>query len=124
MEDTALLLHLLGAFSLVAGSVLAKVTFETARGRQTPAEIALVLGFARLGVVLVVGGLVLVVVFGLWLVDLGSWGTARAGSMRSVSWSRSRCSPRLAASDPSGRAGWHRDSRPTMRRSAMSCARC
>jgi uncharacterized membrane protein len=74
MEDTALLFHLLGAFSLVAGSVVAGVTFETARRRETPAEIALVLGIARIGVLFVGVGTLLVVVFGLWLVDLGDWG--------------------------------------------------
>jgi hypothetical protein len=74
MEDTALLFHLLGAFSLVAGSVVAAVAFETARRREVPAEIALLLGLARIGVLLVGVGTLLVVVFGLWLVDLGVWG--------------------------------------------------
>jgi uncharacterized membrane protein len=74
MEDTALLFHLLGAFAFISGSVLAAVAFETARRRGTPAEIALVLGLARIGVALVAAGLVLVVAFGLWLVDLGDWG--------------------------------------------------
>ena len=74
MEDTALLFHLLGAFSFVAGTVVAGVAFETARRRETPAEIALVLGLARIGVLLVGVGTLLVVVFGLWLVDLGNWG--------------------------------------------------
>ncbi len=74
MEDVALLFHLLGAFSLVAGSVVAGVAFESARRRETPAEIALLLGLARIGVALVAAGLLLVVIFGLWLVDLGDWG--------------------------------------------------
>lgn len=74
MEDIALLFHLLGAFSLVAGTAVAGVAFETARRRESPAEIALVLGLARIGVLLVATGLLLVVVFGLWLVDLGHWG--------------------------------------------------
>lgn len=74
MEDTALLFHLLGAFLLVAGSVVAGVAFETARRRETPAEIALMLGVTRVGVLLVGVGTLLVVVFGLWLVRLGNWG--------------------------------------------------
>jgi uncharacterized membrane protein len=74
MEDVALLFHLLGAFSLVAGSVVAEVAFESARPRETPAEIALLLGLARIGVALVGAGMLLVVIFGLWLVDLGDWG--------------------------------------------------
>ena len=74
MQNTALLLHLIGAFSLVAGTVVAGVAFEAARRRETPEEIALLLGLARIGVALVGAGILLVVIFGLWLVDLGNWG--------------------------------------------------
>lgn len=74
MEDAALYLHLLGAFSLVAGTVVAGVAFESARRRETPAEIALLLGLSRIGVLLVAIGTLLVLGFGLWLVHLGSWG--------------------------------------------------
>jgi uncharacterized membrane protein len=74
MEDVALFFHLLGAFSLVAGMIVAGVAFETARRRDTPAEIALVLGLSRVGVLLVAVGTLLVVGFGLWLVHLGNWG--------------------------------------------------
>ena len=34
MEDVALFFHLLGAFSLVAGTIVADVAFETARRRE------------------------------------------------------------------------------------------
>jgi uncharacterized membrane protein len=74
MEDVALFFHLLGAFSLVAGTVVAGVAFETARRREAPAEIALLLGLSRIGVLLVALGTLLAVGFGLWLVDLGGWG--------------------------------------------------
>jgi uncharacterized membrane protein len=74
MEDVALFLHLLGAFSLVAGTTLAGVAFEVARRRQTGREIAVLLGLARIGVGFVVVGTLLVLAFGLWLVDLGHWG--------------------------------------------------
>lgn len=74
MEDVALFLHLLGAFSFVAGTIVAGVAFETARRRETPAEIALLLGLSRIGVLLVALGTLLVLGFGLWLVHLGSWG--------------------------------------------------
>ena len=66
--------HLLGAFSLVAGTIVAGVAFETARRREAPAEIALLLGLSRIGVLLVALGTLLVLGFGLWLVDLGDWG--------------------------------------------------
>ena len=74
LYDLALCLHLLGAFSLVSGTVLAGVGFEAARRRVSCAEIAILLGLARIGAVLVIGGTLLVGGFGLWLVALGHWG--------------------------------------------------
>jgi uncharacterized membrane protein len=71
--NVVLFFHLLGAFSLVAGTVLAGAAFEAARRRETPAEIALLLGLTRVGVVLVGLGTLLVLAFGLWLVRLGHW---------------------------------------------------
>jgi len=72
--EIALFFHLLGAFALVAGTVVAGVAFEAARRRTEPGEIALLLGLSRVGVLLVAGGTLLVLGFGLWLVDLGHWG--------------------------------------------------
>lgn len=72
--DLAFCLHLVGAFSLVSGTVVAIVSFEAARRRTSCAEIALLLGLARIGAVLVVGGMVFAAGFGLWLVALGHWG--------------------------------------------------
>lgn len=74
MEDVALFFHLLGAFSLVAGMIVAGVGFETARRRTTPAEMALLLGMSRIGVAMVGVGTLFVLGFGLWLVHLGNWG--------------------------------------------------
>jgi uncharacterized membrane protein len=74
MEDVALFFHLLGAFSFVAGTIVAGVAFETARRQKTPAEIALLLGLSRIGVLLVALGTLLLLGFGLWLVHLGDWG--------------------------------------------------
>src|SRR5579872_1390869 len=74
MENVALFFHLLGAFSFVSGTIVAGVAFEVARRRAVPAEIALLLGLSRIGVALVVLGLLVAVGFGLWLVDLGNWG--------------------------------------------------
>ena len=74
LYDLALCLHLLGAFSLVSGTVVAGVGFEIARRRTNCAEIALLLGLARIGAVLVVAGTLFAAGFGLWLVDLGHWG--------------------------------------------------
>ena len=72
--DLALCLHLLGAFSLVSGTVLAGAGFEMARRRTSCAEIALLLGLARSGAVLVVAGTLFAASFGLWLVEIGHWG--------------------------------------------------
>jgi len=74
VEDFALFFHLLGAFLFVAGTAVAGVAFESARRRESPGEIALLLGLARIGALLVVSGMVLVLAFGLWLVHLGDWG--------------------------------------------------
>jgi len=74
MEEVALFFHLLGAFSFVAGTIVAGVAFETARRRKTPSEMALLLELSRIGVLLVAVGTLLVFAFGLWLVQLGGWG--------------------------------------------------
>lgn len=70
MNDVALFFHLLGALLFVAGIVLAGTVFEVARRRDRPAEIALLLGLTRIGVVLVGVGALLLLGFGLWLVYL------------------------------------------------------
>ena len=74
MHDVALFFHLLGVLLFVAGIVLVGVAFEAARRHRRPAEIALLLGLTRVGVLLVVGGGLLLLVFGLWLVDLEDFG--------------------------------------------------
>jgi uncharacterized membrane protein len=68
--DLALFFHLLGALLFVSGIVVASVAFESARRRDQPVEIALLLGLTRAGVLLVLVGAALVLGFGLWLVDL------------------------------------------------------
>jgi uncharacterized membrane protein len=75
-EEWALFFHVLGAFLFVSGVVVAGVAFEAARRRRAPSEVALLLGLARMGVLLVASGAPLVLAFGLWLVRLGRWGYA------------------------------------------------
>jgi uncharacterized membrane protein len=70
----ALFCHILGVLLFVSGVVLAGAPFEIARRRNEPAEIALLLGFARIGALLVASGTILVLGFGLWLVHLGRFG--------------------------------------------------
>jgi len=71
--NIALFLHLVGAISFFAGIALAGVAFESARRRANPAEVALLLGLARIGVALVGLGALLVLGFGLWLVQLAGF---------------------------------------------------
>ena len=70
----ALFCHILGVLLLTSGIVLAAVAFEAARRRQDCAEIALILGLSRVGVLFVAAGAPLVLGFGLWLVHLGGFG--------------------------------------------------
>ena len=74
MDNVALFFHIVGALLFVAGIVLAGAAFEAARRREQPAEIVLLLGLARIGVLLVAVGGLLLGVFGLWLVHLGHFG--------------------------------------------------
>jgi uncharacterized membrane protein len=74
VEDLALYLHLIGAFTFIAGLVLAAASFEAARRRPTAGEVALLLALARRGALLAVAGAVLLAPFGLWLVHLGAFG--------------------------------------------------
>lgn len=73
-DSWALLFHLLGAFLFVGGMIVAGVAFEAARRRHEPAEIALLLGLTRIGVLFVALGALVVLPFGLWLVHLGRFG--------------------------------------------------
>jgi len=68
--EIALFFHILGALLFVAGIVVAGVVFESARRREAPGEVALLLGLARWGVVLVLLGATMVLGFGLWLVHI------------------------------------------------------
>jgi uncharacterized membrane protein len=77
-DEWALFFHLTGAFVFVGGAIVAAVAFETARRRRVPGEIALLLGLARIGAVLVALGVLLVLPFGLWLVHLGGFGYGSA----------------------------------------------
>src|SRR3972149_7453080 len=77
-----LFLHLVGAFLYVSGAVAAAVLRLAAMRHERPSEIALLLRAVRPVVPIVALGLLMVVVFGIWLADrrgigLGaSWLTA------------------------------------------------
>jgi uncharacterized membrane protein len=73
----ALFGHILGVLIFVSGIVLAGVPFEIARRRTSPVEIATILGLARAGVPLVGAGALMLLGFGLWLVDVSGFGYDR-----------------------------------------------
>jgi uncharacterized membrane protein len=74
MENIALFGHVLGALLFASGIAVAGAAFESARRRDRPGEIAVLLRLARWGVVLVALGGLLLSILGLWLVDLGDFG--------------------------------------------------
>jgi uncharacterized membrane protein len=70
MAELARFFHLLGGFLLAAGMVVAGFAHAAARRRDSAQEVALLLGLARCGALLVGLGVVLVLAFGLWLVEI------------------------------------------------------
>jgi uncharacterized membrane protein len=74
LYNLVLCAHLFGAFTLVSGMAIAIVGLETASRRENCTEIAVLLGIARVGAMLLIAGTILVASFGLWLVHLGKWG--------------------------------------------------
>jgi uncharacterized membrane protein len=68
-NEWLLFLHLAGAFLFVSGALAAAVLRLAAMRRDRPSEIALLMRAVRPAVPLIAGGLVLVLVFGFWLVS-------------------------------------------------------
>ncbi|MDH4103230.1 MAG: DUF2269 domain-containing protein [Thermoleophilia bacterium] len=67
--DWLLFLHLAGAFLYVAGGIAAAALRASAMRRERPSEIALLLRAVRPFVPVIGIGLLLVLVFGIWLAD-------------------------------------------------------
>ena len=67
-RDWALLVHLLGVVALFSGMSIAGVAHASARRRERPSEVALLLGLSRVGVAFVAAGAVLVLIGGFWLI--------------------------------------------------------
>ncbi len=66
--DWLLALHVTGAFLFLGGAVAAGVFSVLARRAERPSEIALLLGLTRVPVVAINLGMLMTIVFGLWLV--------------------------------------------------------
>lgn len=70
MTNVAVFLHIAGVLLFVSGVFIAGIGFESARRREQPIEIALLLGLTRWGVAMVATGGLLLLGCGLWLVGL------------------------------------------------------
>jgi uncharacterized membrane protein len=66
-HDWLLLIHVAGAFAVLAGALLAVVLNQAALRHERPSEIALLLRLTRVAVVLIGVGMVVTLAFGLWL---------------------------------------------------------
>lgn len=65
--ELLLVAHILGALLFFGGALVAGVVFEAAATRERPSEVALLLGLARVGALIVLVGAALVLVAGIWL---------------------------------------------------------
>jgi uncharacterized membrane protein len=74
VENVVLYGHLLGVLTFVSGVVVAAVASEAARRRERVEEIALLLAGGRVGAGLVGVGALLLLLCGLWLVELADVG--------------------------------------------------
>ena len=72
--DWLLLFHVVGAFLLFSGSVVAGLLHLAAIRRERPSEIGLLLGLIRPAVVAIGVGAFLTLALGLWLVDDAGYG--------------------------------------------------
>ena len=71
--EWALFLHLVGVVLFFSGGAVAAVALEAARRRERAADIAAVLGLARIGAIVTGVGTLVLLAFGIWLVHLGHW---------------------------------------------------
>jgi uncharacterized membrane protein len=69
-----LFLHVTGAFLLVGGTVSAAAFTIMSRLRERPSEVATLLGLVWFALPFIFGGVVLTLVFGLWLVHAAGQG--------------------------------------------------
>jgi uncharacterized membrane protein len=72
--DWLLFIHVTGAFFLVGGTVSAAAFTIMSRLRERPSEVATLLGLVRFALPFILGGVVLTLVFGLWLVHAAGQG--------------------------------------------------
>jgi uncharacterized membrane protein len=74
-----LALHMIGAFMVLGGAVMAGIFNFAALRRERPSEVVVLFRFARVAVISVMTGMTVALAFGLWLVadlDFVGWGDA------------------------------------------------
>jgi uncharacterized membrane protein len=71
--ELALFVHLLGVTVFAAGMGAAAVGLERARRRELPGEVVALLGVARIGVVVVLAGTLVLLAGGFWLMQIGAY---------------------------------------------------
>jgi uncharacterized membrane protein len=72
--DWLLLFHILGAFLLFSGSIVAGILQFAATRRERPSEIALLLGLMQPAVIAIGVGAIVTLGLGLWLADDAGYG--------------------------------------------------
>lgn len=76
--------HILGAFLLVSGAVVAGVLQLAAMGRERPSEVALLFRLSRVAVVMVGVGSLTVLAFGIWLAEDLNYGVGDEWVLASI----------------------------------------
>jgi uncharacterized membrane protein len=76
--DWLLLVHILGAFLFLSGSIVAGVLALAAMQRERPSEIALLLRLVRPAVIIVGVGSLVALGLGIWLAEYVGYGLGRA----------------------------------------------
>jgi uncharacterized membrane protein len=72
--DWLLLIHILGAFLLISGSITAGILHLAAARRDRPSEVALLLGLIQPAVVAIVLGSIVALGLGIWLAEDAGYG--------------------------------------------------
>jgi uncharacterized membrane protein len=72
--DWLLLIHILGAFLIFSGSIVAGILQLAATRRERPSEIALLLGLMQPAVIAIGVGAIVTLGLGLWLADDAGYG--------------------------------------------------
>jgi len=72
--DWLLFFHVTGAFLLIGGTVMGGAFSFAMVRRDVPSEILLLHGLTRVAVAAISAGVLLTIVFGLWLVDVRGYG--------------------------------------------------